>query len=658
MRATLFFRFIVLHIILYTVFRVMFFLYFRPEDFFSADQLAHSFFLGFRFDLRLLLFLLSPLVLLVWWFSPHASRAANRFWRVLYTVLGSAIFVFYIFDFGFYAYLNSRMNSAILTFAENPNISFDMVWQSYPVLWISCAFFAVVFVYSFLLKRFVFRPLETPFFNLPRWLVSVAFIVVYFVGLYGSVSQYPLRWSAAFFSHHQFLSHLSLNPVLFFADTFSLSSKPAFEIEKVKKYYPTIKEYLKSEGGRDGRFSVPRWVEARKVDRPLNVVVIVMESMAMSKTSLAANPLKPTPFLQKIANQGLLFTNYYSNAEGTARNMFSIMTSIPDVNKNQTSTRNPMAVDQKLIASAFKNYRKMYFLGGSASWANIRGIFSNNIEGIEIVEEGSFDRSKTDVWGISDLDLFIEADKVFSSVTEKQPFFAVIQSASFHRPYSIPKNRLSFKLRPTPIEALKEGGFYSQEQFDSLRFSDYSLGHFFELAKKKSYFKNTLFVITGDHGLPDDGAVNVSAGARFAGLERYHVPLIFVNPAVFPAASVDERVASHADLMTSAAALAGVSHENTTLGRNLFASEYDKERYSFVFNYYSEIGEFGLIGPRFYYSYDELKKGQLYDLQAKEPSLDVKDSEPEIFNRMDSLAHAHYEYSRYLLLNNAKAPKH
>lgn len=655
-RATLFFRFIVFHLIVYTIFRVAFFLYFKTDSY-DVALLAKSFWLGFRFDVRLILLSLLPLMALIWWVSPLQSLRAKRLWATFYGALGAIVVLFYFLDFGFYGYLNSRMSSVILTVFDNPDISWGMAWQSYPMVRILLGLAALVGLYVFLIMRFVFAPVQKPLLGLPRWAVNVSFIAILLVGLWGSASQFPLRWSEAFFSQHHFISHLSLNPVVYFAETYKVTKTKDYDLEKVKRYYPIIKEYLGSAGTTGDTFLVPRAVKAKKVDKPLNVVVIVMESMAMSKTSLGGNPLDPTPYLAKIAAQGLLFPNYFSSAEGTARNMFSIMTAIPDVmkNKESTSTRNPMVVDQYLIANSFKNHRKLYFIGGSASWANIRAVFSHNIEGIEMIEEGSFEKSGADVWGISDLDLFIEANKRLSQLPKDQPFFAVIQSASFHRPYTIPPDRLQFELKPTPEDQLLKAGFDKQEQFDSLRFSDYSLGHFFELAKQKPYFENTLFVITGDHGLPDGNGINVPPGRHQWELEKYHVPLIFVNTKSFPQAAVDPRYASHADLMTSAATAAGVDHVNTTMGRSLFHPEYDKERYSFVYNYYSHIGEIGLIGPRYYYRYDTLKKGQLYDLDSQEPSKDIKEDNPEVFRRMDDLAHAHLEFSRYLLFNNQKS---
>lgn len=658
MRATVFFRFILLHLVFFTLMRLVFFFYFKASGYETALVLK-AFVLGLRFDLRLALVLLLPLVMFIWWLSPLVSATAKRRWTTLYGLIGLIVFLCYFLDFGFYGYLNSRMSSVILTFMENPDISLGMMWQAYPLVWIFSGLFALAGVYAFLLARLVFVPVKKPFLCLPRWSVNVVFIFVFLAGLYGNVSQFPLRWSEAFFSQYHFISHLSLNPIVYFIETYKVTKNHDYDMKKVQQYYPVIKGYLGSEGTNDEKYQVPRFVKARTMDKPMNVVVIVMESMAMSKTTLGGNPLNPTPYLAKLASQGMSFPNYFSPAEGTARNMFSIMTAIPDVmlGRESTSTRNPLVVNQKLIANSYKNHHKMYFLGGSASWANIRGIFSHNIDNIEMIEEGSFEKSGADVWGISDLDLFIEVDKKLSQLPQGQSFFAVVQSASFHRPYTIPKDKLQFELQPTPEDQLLKAGFDKQEQFDSLRFSDYSLGHFFELAKQRPYFENTVFVITGDHGLPDGNGSNVPPGRHQWELEKYHVPLVFVNPKLFPQAVIDTRPAGHSDLMTSAAVLAGVDHVNTTMGRSLFHPEYDKERYSFVYNYYSQIGEFGLIGARYYYRYDTLKKGQLYDLDSQDPSKDVRDEAPDVFLRMEELAHAHLEYSRYLLFNNPKDEK-
>lgn len=654
MKSTLYLRFLLFHSFLFAFFRVIFYWAFKPAEALSPHVLWKAFVLGLRFDLRLICLLLVPLILFSWGRLNLKSNANLRRWSLFYAVMAAVWMTFYVFDFGFYGYLNSRMNSSVMLFLENPDISFGMLWQSYPVVWVLIGFFVFLALYMHLLLRFVFRPQRHAFLRLPSWVVLPLFIVVFFVGLYGQFSQYPLRWSEAFFSPHHFASQFALNPVLYFFESYEFSNKKDYDVPKVKELYPAFADYLGVTDLNAETLNFTRTVRATPRTRAPNVVVIVMESLALSKTNLGENPLKPTPALEAIAQKSHWFSNYFSPSEGTARNIFSIVTSIPDVTKVQTSTRNPLVVDQQVIANAYETYRKMYFVGGSASWANIRGIFSHNIEGIEIFEEGAFDKNKTDVWGVSDLDLFIEAHERFAKSPKNKPFFAVIQAASFHRPYTIPQNSRGFQLQDVPVTTLKEAGFYSLEQFNSLRFSDYSLGYFFELAQKSEYYQNTLFVITGDHGLPDDGGVNVAPGMHAWQLEKYHVPLILHHPQYFPVAKVDTRMAGHLDVMTTAASLAGVNHVNTTLGRNLFDPYFDKERYSFIYNYYSELNEYGLLNETFYLHFDDKNGFQLFAYRSPAPQVDVQNENQDVFVRMKTIAEGYLQTGRYLLFHNQK----
>ena len=97
-------------------------------------------------------------------------------------------------------------------------------------------------------------------------------------------------------------------------------------------------------------------------------------------------------------------------------------------------------VDQHTVLDDFTGHARFYFLGGSASWANLRGLLSHNIRGLRLHEQDSFRSPRVDVWGISDKNLFLEADAVLRTVRE--PFFAIIQTAANHRPYTIAEEDL------------------------------------------------------------------------------------------------------------------------------------------------------------------------------------------------------------------------
>src|SRR5204863_472641 len=113
-------------------------------------------------------------------------------------------------------------------------------------------------------------------------------------------------------------------------------------------------------------------------------------------------------------------------------------------------------------------------------------------------------------------------------IAERKPFFAFIQTAGNHRPYTIPKDRAGFELAQMDAEALAENGFDGLAAYNGLRFLDYALESFFAQARKASYFGNTVFVMYGDHGNP---STNETPWEQLR-LTGYHVPFVVYAPAL------------------------------------------------------------------------------------------------------------------------------
>ena len=132
-----------------------------------------------------------------------------------------------------------------------------------------------------------------------------------------------------------------------------------------------------------------------KQQKSPNVVVILLESLASFKTSYFGSQLKSTPYLDNIIKESLLYPNFFTPTIATARSVFTTLTSLPDVSKVKTGSRNPLIVNQNVLANYLDGYEKFYFLGGSANWGNIRGIIQSNIKGIKVFEEGSYKAPKS-----------------------------------------------------------------------------------------------------------------------------------------------------------------------------------------------------------------------------------------------------------------------
>ena len=178
-----------------------------------------------------------------------------------------------------------------------------------------------------------------------------------------------------------------------------------------RKAYPVMAAYLQVDTPDAKTLDYTRRVTHTPASEQPNVVLILVESFANYKTSMSGNPLDPTPFCNQLSKEGYYFPNYFTPSTGTARSVFTMITAMPDVELKGTSSRNPLIVDQHTLMNSYEGYEKFYFIGGSASWGNIRGILSKNIDGLHLYEEGDFNAPRNDVWGISDIDLFREANE-------------------------------------------------------------------------------------------------------------------------------------------------------------------------------------------------------------------------------------------------------
>jgi phosphoglycerol transferase MdoB-like AlkP superfamily enzyme len=466
-------------------------------------------------------------------------------------------------------------------------------------------------------------------------------LILYGFGIHGKLSQYPLRWSEAYFSTNPFVSALGLNPVLFYFDTLKYRTIPYNE-DKVRKHYSLMAELLGVDNPDPETLDFSRYVTSgEKLPGRPNIVLILLESFAGFKVGALGNGLDPTPHFDAIARKSFFFNNFFVARPPTARSIFTVMFGIPDMNYPHSASRNPLIVRQHTIVNGLEGYKKMYFLGGSATWGNIRGLLAHNIAGLEIYEEGDFSHLPDDAWGISDLHLFEEANQILR--TQDKPFFALIHTAGNHRPFTIPKDKRDFEEVEVDEATLKGNGFDSLKAYNGMRFLDYSLGHFFRIASKEDYFKRTVFCMFADHGtiatrqIPWDKLT----------LTSHHVPFAIYAPGYFPEGREINTTASLVDILPTVFSLIGVPHVNKTLGRNLLVVRPKDQHFAFIECIYS-----GLLNDDFFLLIDPRGGQRLYRYRSHSPLEDVRDQYPERAAEMMRLHQAVRETSKYLMHHN------
>ncbi|MBL7748758.1 MAG: sulfatase-like hydrolase/transferase [Chitinophagaceae bacterium] len=636
--------------------RLVFHLLFKPA---SENGFLSSFWMGFRYDARVVCIFLLIVLLggIAYLFRPFASKVSKRVLLIYSRLFGILIIFFYTFDFGNFAYLRQRMNASLLSYAEEGAISARMLWETYPVIKIMIGWI-LAFLFIFYATRYIYKLAgKAPEFAPKRNRVITYFVsfLLFGIAIFGRVSKFPLRWSDAYRLNSDYKASLALNPFQSFVSSIKFRGS-SYDEASARKYYGLIAKELGVEQPDSTNLN---YLRGNKVNDSIptgqpNIVLVICESFSAYKSSMWGNPLNTTPYFNELCKQGVFYKNCFSPAYGTARGVWALITGIPDVTDFKTASRNPNLVDQHTILNDIKGYEKYYFIGGSASWANIRGVLTGNIKDLHLYEQEDYHSPAVDVWGISDKDLFMEANEVIKK--QANPFFAIIQTADNHRPYTIPKEDRPFiKLSNYPKDTLSKYGFWTNEELNAYTYMDYTYKVFIEAARKEKYFDNTIFVFVGDHGIRGVAADMFPKVWTEQSLTLWHVPLLFYAPSRLQPAVVERKV-SQVDIMPSIASLANLPVNNTTLGRNIFAipsiSDSTSHNHAFVFDFDKSL--IGLVGNKYYYEYDlKTKQEGVYSLFNNNPAAKEEAGET-LVSEMRNLAFGYYETSRFMLFHNKK----
>lgn len=215
---------------------------------FSWEDIAKAFYIGVRFDGRIAAFMSLPL--LVFLFIPFLSRFFGNirpFLLVFYAIVFGLYILIYIADFAHYAYLNSRVNFAAVGLLEDTKEALGMIWQTYPVIKLLLVLVVIVAILTLCTKsifnKWAYPSTKTTLSHKITSAIATLFVLVILIyGQYGII-YYPLRWSEAYFSGHNQITALGLNPIQNLADTRPQNSY-IDNTKQAREAYAATAEYL------------------------------------------------------------------------------------------------------------------------------------------------------------------------------------------------------------------------------------------------------------------------------------------------------------------------------------------------------------------------------------------------------------------------------
>ena len=504
----------------------------------TTNDLLEAFGNGLRFDLRLVAFALAPLILVI----GSRRLMAARTWQLTWlSVVASLTLFLGVLELDFYREFHQRLNALVFQYlGEDPATVMSMLWHGFPVARYLVAWaLASWLLFKALQAIHRLAPPADPRLSAAAgerwyWRISVLTLCLFLavLAVRGTLRQGPpLRWGDASTTESVFANQLGLNGTLTLIDAGKArwsdhrdnqwkARLPGAEAQALVRQMLLTPQDLLIDSGEAAirRISTPK----PHLQLPVrNVVVILMESFAGHYVGALGARGDITPNFDRLTKEGLLFTRYFSNGTHTHQGMFATMACFPNLPGFEYLMQSPEGSHDfsglpQLLGD--RGFDDLYVYNGDFGWDNQKGFFGNQGMSHFIGRNDYVDPVFSDpTWGVSDQDMFDRADQELRKMDRQRPFYALLQTLSNHTPYALPD--------PLPVEPVS--GFGSNdEHLTAMRYSDWALGQFFEKARKAPYFKDTMFVIVGDHGFGSPEQLSD------IDLYRFHVPLLVIAPGV------------------------------------------------------------------------------------------------------------------------------
>ncbi|GAA4773357.1 sulfatase-like hydrolase/transferase [Flavobacterium hankyongi] len=321
------------------------------------------------------------------------------------------------------------------------------------------------------------------------------------------------------------------------------------------KFYKTMPEkdafaLLKTQIPDIKNLSTEREIKSDKPEIHKNVVLITIESLSADFMKCYGNENNITPFLDSLSTKSTMFSNLYAVGNRTIRGLEAVTLCLPPSpgesivkrkdNKNKFST-----------GSIFKQkgYTVKYLYGGDAYFDNMEDFFKGN--GYDIVDKKTMKPEEitfSNVWGVCDEDMAKKAIKVMNEEAKTgKPFFNHWMTVSNHRPFTYPAGKIDI---PNDSKS-REGG---------VKYTDYALKQFFKMAKKQSWYNNTVFVILADHCAS-------SAGKTELPVDKYHIPAMIFDSTTL--GKINPVLMSQIDIMPTLFGMLNFNYKSKFYGQDV-----------------------------------------------------------------------------------------
>jgi phosphoglycerol transferase MdoB-like AlkP superfamily enzyme len=500
-------------------------------------------------------------------FSRQASRFLNGY------ILIFLLIALYVENatFPFVAQYDVRPNYLFIEYLKYPKEVSSMILKEYPVQLFAALTMIITAAWAF----FRFSPLRLQaVIQTPPWqrFILLPFIAIFlFIGIRSSLGHRPANISDALYCTNRMSNEIAKNSLYSIGYAYYSYSKESDKLVDsygkigLNEAYERVAKRLNIPKGKELPFArlEPTHFPAQK---PKNLVIFIQESMGSQFVGFSGGDATITPNMEKLSHEGLAYTNLFSNGTRSIRGLSAMSSGWLPLAGEEVVKRNKSQSDFFTVASLLKplGYKSSFIYGGEGHFDNMRSWYMGN--GFdEVIEQKDFKNPGfVSTWGVSDEDLVMKANEKFKSYAANgDKFVSVMFSSSNHSPFELPEGKIDF-IPGEPHKSVK----------NAVKYADFAIGRLFELAKKESYYKDTVFVVVADH--------NVRVyGDDIVPINMFHIPALIIADGLKP--QKFDRLSTQPDVLATALDLIGVDLRYPVLGHSIY-SDAKQEMALMMFN--------------------------------------------------------------------------
>lgn len=532
-------------LILFFVFRLMFMFYFYDELLTTNLFLyLKALFVGIRLDLIVSSYLSLPILFTI--YLPYIGWNSNIYKKLFSIYLGIILLILTLFSFiniEWFKEFGNHINTMLMMYGTTQE-AWGLIFEEYNLL---LYLFLTIIIVFFIFKIFICFKNNTSIkitnikFRVLSFVLSFLITVIF---IRGGFQNRPLDWGYAYFSKSNIANSIAQNPLFFFGRSY-IEMKEEEEYKnkflKIKNLenIESIYKNLKLQNSVNNNF-----INLKKNnDNPPNIVLIILESFVSENCNFLNPNLTQniTPFLSELSDRSISFSNCFANGIRSAYGIGSILSSWPVIPGKPIISQVESGFSVNVVSKAMNvfsdlGYNRTFIYGGDSNFDNMKGFcIANGFDSIIDDKDRFFNSKFGTPFGVFDHIMIDTLIQTANSKDKNIPFMITLFTTTNHTPFRIPEEYEQY------FQHIITGEKNFLRAKKTMAYNDYILKDFFDKIKNEEWYKNTIFIITADHGLSISRDIPIHP-------RNGHIPFIIFSELINQPIKI-EKIVSQIDIM-------------------------------------------------------------------------------------------------------------